>query len=367
MRRNCIYRARNPIGTFLEIALPVGFVSILLGIKAAVGGDLTADQVPAVFPSNDDVFRPLSFQDYLTATRAEKVCVNQFSSRDGRELGLGISGISDQARNWMVPMVKCDHRLCEENGQNASNFCEYAIVAVSGTDEAGMNRADDFRDWVFARYPELENGMPFDFDAVQVFDSSDAITSYVRSRNYGKTGFPKIMMGIVWEGGEDMKYDYRLRLNQTNFNNPEEEAQPGARTTPDTAIWVERLSRGDDDTCLQDDGAPSQGLFDQSCTGMYMYNGVLTIQRLVGDYIIAKTGTADAGYSVAEAGVEFVHFPTPAYEDEGFYGDIADFGPIIICLGLLYPAASIIAFITREKQFRQKELMKMMSVTEAEM
>ena len=109
------------------------------------------------------------------------------------------------------------------------------------------------------------------------------------------------------------------------------------------------------------------GRYQDSCTGQYMYNGALTTQRLIGDYILNKTGAAVDGYSVDEGGVQFVHFPTQSYEEQGFYSDISQYGPILICLGLLYPAASIIGFITREKELRQKELMKMMSITEAEM
>jgi len=41
----------------------------------------------------------------------------------------------------------------------------------------------------------------------------------------------------------------------------------------------------------------------------YMYNGALTIQRLVDDFIIHDTGAKDKGFSVAENGVSFVNFP----------------------------------------------------------
>lgn len=44
----------------------------------------------------------------------------------------------------------------------------------------------------------------------------------------------------------------------------------------------------------------------------------------------------------------------------------ADFAPLIVIIGFLYPVAAIIRAITMEKEFRQKELMKMMSVTEAD-
>jgi ATP-binding cassette subfamily A (ABC1) protein 1 len=39
---------------------------------------------------------------------------------------------------------------------------------------------------------------------------------------------------------------------------------------------------------------------------------------------------------------------------------------IMICLGLLMPVASMVGAICREKELRQKELMRMMGVTEAE-
>jgi hypothetical protein len=92
----------------------------------------------------------------------------------------------------------------------------------------------------------------------------------------------------------------------------------------------------------------------------------LTFQRLVGDFILSATG-ASASYPVAEAGVRFVQFPTPEFEDAGFFADIADFAPLLVTLGLLYPVASMIGYVTREKELRQKELMKMMSVTESDM
>jgi len=42
------------------------------------------------------------------------------------------------------------------------------------------------------------------------------------------------------------------------------------------------------------------------------------------------------------------------------------YGPLLVALGLLYPVAAMISYISREKELRQKELMKMMSVTESD-
>lgn len=41
-------------------------------------------------------------------------------------------------------------------------------------------------------------------------------------------------------------------------------------------------------------------------------------------------------------------------------------GPLLVTLGMLYPVAAMIGYIVREKELRQKELMKMMSVTESD-
>ena len=43
-----------------------------------------------------------------------------------------------------------------------------------------------------------------------------------------------------------------------------------------------------------------------------------------------------------------------------------DFGPLLVTLGILYPVASMIGYIAREKEMRQKELLKMMSVQESD-
>lgn len=50
----------------------------------------------------------------------------------------------------------------------------------------------------------------------------------------------------------------------------------------------------------------------------------------------------------------------------GFYANINAFAPLLITLGLLYPVAAMVRSIVLEKELRQKELMKMMSVKESD-
>ena len=74
------------------------------------------------------------------------------------------------------------------------------------------------------------------------------------------------------------------------------------------------------------------GPYTQSCTGRYIYNGALTIQRLVHDFIISESGARDNGYYVAENGVQFVAFPYKSYVENGFYAQINAFAPLLITL-----------------------------------
>ena len=56
----------------------------------------------------------------------------------------------------------------------------------------------------------------------------------------------------------------------------------------------------------------------------YMYNGILTIQNLVGDFILEDSGatTIKPSSRVATNGVRFVPFPTRQYEEGGFFSQI---------------------------------------------
>jgi hypothetical protein len=347
MRRNIIYRRRNWIGTvrrdpfviesrnpssnltvicptllqILEIVLPFAFVAVLVGIKSGVGSAGGASsRVEPVIPDDSFAFVPLSFGDYVTALQAKRQCFGLMAKPD-----MSITGMPNQAENWQVPLVKCDSRKCEKDGQDAQSFCEYAIVALAGSDEGGRQRATDMKRYILDRFPILEDpdALPFDYDLVQLFDSTDDMDRYVKRVDYGNKDVPKIAMGIVWDGNDPQSYVYSLRQNSTNFNNPSEEDYQGSSTTPSTGKSFDSFATSDASACEPLDGTPSQGPLEASCTGQYLYNGVLTFQRLVGDFILNRTGAEEDGYFVAEAGVHYVPFPTRAYKKSGFFGDLA--------------------------------------------
>jgi hypothetical protein len=324
----------------LEVLLPPLFAFFLVLIKNAVenSGSLKAETVNATFPDNS--LTPFSFTDYITAMRAKRICVNAVNTSTGGMIPgfddyeyyydssnvYDISGIYDNGFNWQVPFVKCDSRKCDFAGQDALPFCEFAILAVTGSDTGGQERAKAFEQWIYATYPVIapnnpNSSLPFDFPLVKFFNSSDAIDKYVKSADYGRFDVPKIAMGVVWQGNDLRAFNYSLRQNSTNFNAPEDYGSYAAQTTPSTGTWIDSFARKDD-VCESLDGAALQGPFGLSCTGQYVYNGVLTIQRLVHDFIFDISGASSAGYTVGEAAVQFAPFPTKSFKDSGFYGSI---------------------------------------------
>ena len=167
--------------------LPVAFVGILVWIKSAVEGTSGFDSktIPPYMPTESDMISPLTFTDYVTAMRVKRECVIQ----DGYKY---ITGFDYE---WPVPMLKCDADACQENGEDATDYCEFNIVALAGADEDGEQRAQDMKDWMEQRYPSLVNGdIKAKHELVQVFKDSAELSNYVRRDDYGREGVPKMAM-----------------------------------------------------------------------------------------------------------------------------------------------------------------------------
>lgn len=318
------------IAQIFEVVLPLCFVLILVALKNAPSLNKGEDVVPEFLPDDNTTLIPFSYRDYVIALQAKRVCVLR---RDG---DLEISGIFDKGVNWQVPFIKCDSRMCMYPGQNAQPFCEYSILVASGAhkdDTGGQERAAQFKDWMLDRYPVLaqdsysENqtsGLPFEFEFVQLFSDPSAMDAYVQQQNYGSYNVPKMSMGVVFDGNSTNSYGYSLRQNSTNVNTPQQldGSQLSFRTTAPTDRLFNNHARTDFETCVRERGSPQVGFYQKSCTGLYLYNGVIATQRLVGDFILEKSGAAEAGYSVAEAGVQYVQFPQRQFSPSGFFDTI---------------------------------------------
>ena len=295
------------LSQILEVVLPVGFAAALLGIKTALddGTSMDALEIPPQIRTDRDVLVPLSFSDYVTALMADRICIDVGLDDDG-DIDFDISGLPQEGFDWQIPFLKCDERECEEDGQEAYDFCEYHILAVApkdASDTAGSSRAEAFKSYVEERYPQLLDPSKNHFDGyqfVQIFPSNDAIDKYVTDINYGTKGAPKIGLAVVFEGNDPLDFKYSIRQNATNFNTWDSASQPAAPSTPDTKKLFNSYSVGDQE-CR--DLFVEEGRLGKSCTARYIYNGFLTTQRLVQDFMMVDTGAKDEGYFVSEHGV----------------------------------------------------------------
>jgi hypothetical protein len=297
-------------------------MSIPLMIKNNVGESyLEQDVVEPSFPNNSMAFTPLAFADYVTALQAHRVCE-----------GVGaITGMPNDQYDWQIPFVRCDSAKCRDHmlGQSALPFCEYQALAVapsSATDVGGKIRSEEFRDYIHRFYPFVDPTInisrPFSFPFVKLFNSSDDIDTYVESKNYGDLINPKLAFAVVWDGNDVSNYKYTLRQNSTMYNVPIEESRPAALTTPPTTQLFDSYARNDE-SCPMFPTGPFLGRRGQSCTGQYLYNGLIPIHQLVTDFVLDNSGAAANNVFVARNGVRFVPFPTQRYEEGGVYSNFS--------------------------------------------
>lgn len=397
--RNLIYKKRRPFSSLADILLPVVSIYLLAHMKGYVENfDFFQPQViPAYIPTDKDVLTPLSFGDYVTGMNAKKQCVIASSSFGsyGTQFGAGGFGGNKQITggiggNWANPFVRCDVNKCKTNGASAEEFCEIRVLALAPSTTTDNKKKDvqRFRDWILEQHPLLNP------DFVKVFDSDSDIETYVGSEAYGMDlDHPKVAGAIVLEKGSSPEYSYTIRANSTNYNGQTPSMdlfgmgdkmatpEPMYMTHPITMKKFDPHARDPKLICPSADvltgalnGLDGSVNWGEYCTGQYANNGVLTLQRLVDDWIISEhTSTttettsetaASTTTKVEENGVSFLSFPRESYTRSGFYKYVGEFVPILVILGFTYPLGNMLRLLVEEKELRQKELMKMLSITD---
>jgi ABC-type multidrug transport system ATPase subunit len=371
------------------LILPICGIWILIAIKNATlkstKSDGKSQLVGPLFPNDTQAKQILTFNDYMTALQVKKICV--YEEKADRFF---ISGIVPF--RWQVPLVRCDSRRCKFDGQDAStSFCQYKTIGLSGP----PGRVFSFLSYLETRYPILAGSIgtsdssgnntstilnfPTNYSIFRTFDSSQAMDAYVTAPDYlaSKT---KIAIGIAFNDDDDDNpnvYSYTIRPNSTHVSAAENIGRPGIATTPPPEKLFRPFAKQNNDSCPLREGTPYLGPDQGSCSQLYNFNGVLTIQRLVQDYILydvqqkqsltllLNNNTTNFTY-ISEAGVQFIPFPTRRFKKDGVFTTLKTLGPLLITLGLLFPIATMTSYITQEKELRQKELMKMMSVAESD-
>lgn len=397
MWRNHLYRKRKFVSSALEILLPLLSIVLLILLQNAGGGNvakgITSGIQSVKLPSNEQTIIPLSFSDYIVGLESEKKCVNAGLKNLKYLTTFGISGIEG---DWSNPFVSCDARQCEYVGQDANQaihyeegdegvggFCEYKMLALAPRNQ----KTEAFREWIYSQHEVLRpsfnstssssSSLPFEFEFVQIFDTETELNDYIKDPLYGTTPKPKIGGALILSSSSnnDKDYNYTIRVNSTNYNKPEEARRPAAPTHPNTYKVLDTYAKSPEDVCLLQPVTSYLGKWNTYCTGQYMYNGAITLQRLIQDWILQdaisvnnnnNTSSSSSIIRVAENGVSFGTYPKKhnlSSDQEGF-SSISDFVPLFIILGLMFPFSQMIRHICTEKELKQKEVMQMMSVPE---
>jgi hypothetical protein len=284
--------------------------------------------VEANIPTDLQAVQMFSFTDYVTALQAKRICLKKGLKKDvhPHNYTFEISGMPENSRNWQVPFIQCDSRQCQHHGEEAYQYCHYpklGLAATDANDVGGLERAQLFRDYIYRRYPQLSNtSLPAlqSGEFVRIFESNQALEAYIQHPHYGvlERDLPKLAMAIVFSGNDKENYKYTLRINATNNNAPGWSSGM-ARSTPDTNRLFASFAKQEIDACGHLVRGDPQGPLQYTCTGQYILNGLLTMQRFLHDWIMVDTGAHDRGLFVAEHGVKFIPFPSKSYSEEGFY------------------------------------------------
>ena len=382
-----VFPSFSILSKLAEFCSPLIFCYVLVLLKNAANksSHFKPVHVKAKFTNDIETIQMLSFTDYVKALQAKRICLNKTATNSPSNVSNNlysenisqfvISGMPHHGQNWQVPFIQCDSRRCQFHGEEAYQYCHYPKLGLAPStisDIGGLERARAFREYTYQRYPVLTNTSLSAFqgqDFIQYFDSNEGIDTYIQDPEYGLTDIrPKLAMAIVFTGNDATSYDYSIRVNSTNHNAPEwaGSGTSFAFTTPDTKRLFKAFARREQEACAQYSSGKPQGPLQYSCTGQYLFNGLLTMQRFLHDWILEDAGARDKGWFVAEHGVKFASFPSKAYDREGFYGVLNEFLALFLVLGMLYPCASIISYISEERQLGQKEFLKMMSIKEWE-
>ena len=354
-----------------EIALPLLFclVLVILTELAEDSEHFKPKHIQARFSSDLQTVQMFSFTDYVKALEAKRICLNRTTAkhnssseelsyfRNANHSNFDISGMPNHGKNWQVPFVQCDSRRCQYHGEEAYAYCHYPKLGLAPSvvgDTGGSERLGAFRNYIYKRYPQLQNtslpafrsdhhhqqqGRSSSGEFIHIFESNQAIEEYTQHPSYGilsgrpssndtnvrttddNIDRPKLAMAVIFTGNDKFHYDYTIRINSTNHNAPEWGRKGGgtSRTTPDTQRLFAHYAKQELEVCGRHVHGHAQGPLQYSCTGQYIVNGLLVMQRFLHDWILVDSGAHEKGYFVAEHGAKFTALPAKAYLAEGFY------------------------------------------------
>jgi len=278
--------------------------------------------------------------------------------------------------SWVV----CDSEKCRREGQDASDFCMVRQIVLAPGDknsEGEVAIVREFIAWVNDTYPSAllpSQNSTYPPLITDEYEDNAAMESYIASTDYSSAGTKSIGGAIIVTSSTSTSFEYKIRPNSTFFAELGQVIRPLAKTMPNTKILTDRLASSATSVspCSPtQEGGPvlkniNSGEGGQpSCYGLYILNGGLGLGRLVGDFLVHHNTGGEA--NVAEAGVNFVNYPSKESYTAGFWDLVLDLLPLVFLVANSYPILRTVKIIVAEKEGGQNELMQIMGISQAAM
>jgi hypothetical protein len=244
--------------------------------------------------------------------------------------------------------------FCVAMRKVSQNDAILAIAPSSSSDSSLTSTAGDLLVYL-QNYCKDEGGY-YD-NSIIYFNSENNLNDYMTSESYDDDyyGSGKVAFAIVLNSAniQASQWDYSIRVNYTG---PFDQDDPTVACLYGGGSCPFRYSIPTTKFYTFDLLKPQQS---DSYYG-YSYTGFLTLQQVVDQYILKFVN----GHSKTRIMESIGLMPTESFESDDFQYVIASTLGIFYMLSFLYPVSRIIRGLVLEKEFRIKEGMKMMGLTD---
>ncbi|KAL4102862.1 hypothetical protein PRIC1_006604 [Phytophthora ramorum] len=445
--KNWLIKNRQPVATACEILVPTFFI-LLLGLLKLI---TTTVDVPAGWSDDADntagtsynLFQPTGQTIEWVDTDLPKFALHE-STMTGLMLKLGRQSIDDGLR--LEELSTTDLAACRTgvmaggltDTDTSSPFsvpseCADKVVpykiGVAPDNAFTRNYFAEAMDMWYPRIDLLNSStealtVPSFKESIQFFDTSDALTEYVKSDNYGDNlDNPKIYAAIVFDSapsGNDIgsfaSIEYSLRLNSTKGDGRDSVGR--VPTTDGSLVDLESFQKDIVTdyysvytvtgfmtlqtlvtrfvTCM-----PEWNSANQSTTGICQRPqttavassdldntllDVLNADSLIQEALSALGTSGSAAISSVVAGLSnstkealltplrqapqsmlgatVAPFPVDDYTSSPFYDNVSTVFSIVFVMAYLFTISRILVVLIQEKELRLREFMKILGVTE---
>ncbi|CAG9322388.1 unnamed protein product [Blepharisma stoltei] len=202
---------------------------------------------------------------------------------------------------------------------------------------APKNDINGYLEETFAAHPNLQNV------EIRYFEDDDEIDDYIQDDDY-EDG-PKLCFAVVFKEAEDNYYEYHIRFNQSY-------SQPDGGEPIGEDFEIFQFHRFDATDELLREPKPDFQID-------FIHSGFVQIQNYVDNYLLKEATGDDNAYIAAG----FVPMYYDDYVDDDFIENIQDILPFFFIISFLIPVCRNIAQIVMEKEYRIKEIMCIMGLS----